>query len=129
MSERRYGQWAGNPRGQAEDTSRCIESVYPNTRGGHEHQCQRKRGYGPDGLYCKIHDPAAVKQRQKESERKYQMEWERSYAIPRLKDAVVDAVRRMRNGEDMEGYAQAVADAVAAVDEIDALMGKKEEGE
>ncbi|CAB5223449.1 hypothetical protein UFOVP383_49 [uncultured Caudovirales phage] len=48
--ERRYGQWGGNPKGHPEDPTRCIEEVWPFPR-----QCTRKRGYGPDGLYCKQH--------------------------------------------------------------------------
>ena len=57
MSERkeqRYNQWAGNPRGDLEDKTRCIKEVQDSS-GWHFYQCQRKRGYGPDGLYCKQH--------------------------------------------------------------------------
>jgi hypothetical protein len=51
-----YGSWAGNPKGRKEDIARCIEEVWPNERMSFiAHQCQRKRGYGPDGLYCKQH--------------------------------------------------------------------------
>ena len=56
MKERRYGQWAGNPEGYPEDKTKCIYAVFPGTR--YEwipHQCRRKRGYGPSGLYCKQH--------------------------------------------------------------------------
>lgn len=49
---RRYGQWAGCPKGVAEDVSRCIESIHDNYL---FHQCARKRGFGKDGLYCKQH--------------------------------------------------------------------------
>lgn len=66
---RRYGVWAGNPTGREEDTSRCIESVYE--RLSHGHQCERKRGHGPDGLYCKQHDPEAIKARNAERDRKW----------------------------------------------------------
>lgn len=54
---RRYGQWAGNPRGDPEDPARCIEEVRPATREYwmHGRQYNRKRGQGPDGLYCKQH--------------------------------------------------------------------------
>ena len=55
MADRIYGQWAGNERGQAEDKTRCIESVYPPGRSFVPHQCYRKRGEGPLGLYCKQH--------------------------------------------------------------------------
>jgi hypothetical protein len=54
--ERRYGCWSGRPNGTAEDATKCIEEVWP-TSGGWiiPHQCCRKRGHGPDGLYCKQH--------------------------------------------------------------------------
>ncbi len=55
MSEtkpRRYGQWAGDPQGRAEDKTRCVEEVH---QGWHFYQCQRKRGHGPLGEYCKQH--------------------------------------------------------------------------
>jgi len=52
--ERRYGEWAGNPKGTAEDITRCIWEVWPNDT-YIPHQCRRKRGYGKDGLYCKQH--------------------------------------------------------------------------
>jgi len=53
--ERRYGAWAGDPIGQAEDKTRCIEEVYPHDNSWIPYQCHRKRGYGKDGLYCKQH--------------------------------------------------------------------------
>jgi hypothetical protein len=53
--ERRYGVWNGCPQGEAEDLTRCIEEVWPIT-GWIPYQCCRKRGHGPDGLYCKQHN-------------------------------------------------------------------------
>ena len=51
---RRYGVWPGYPQGKAEDPCRCIEEIWPAwTR--IPRQCSRKRGHGPDGLYCKQH--------------------------------------------------------------------------
>ena len=54
MTERIYDEWIGNPKGISEDETRCVESVRDFT-GWHYFQCSRKRGYGPDGLYCKQH--------------------------------------------------------------------------
>ena len=52
-----YGKWAGNPKGIPEHTAKCIEEVYGTC--GYTayvpYQCNRKRGYGKDGLYCKQH--------------------------------------------------------------------------
>ena len=53
--ERRYGQWAGNPEGMREDPALCIEEVWPSGGAWIPRQCARKRGHGPDGLYCKQH--------------------------------------------------------------------------
>lgn len=50
-----YGAWAGNPHGVLEDKTRCIKEVYPQGNTWIPYQCQRKRGYGPGGLYCKQH--------------------------------------------------------------------------
>jgi hypothetical protein len=51
----RYGQWPGNPKGVPMDTARCIENVFPKHGFPIPHQCNRKRGYGTGGLYCKQH--------------------------------------------------------------------------
>jgi hypothetical protein len=53
--ERRYGVWGGCPMGQAEDPTRCTEEVWSRENTWYPHQCSRKRGHGPDGLYCKQH--------------------------------------------------------------------------
>lgn len=96
-----YGSWAGNPKATPEDKTRCIEQVTPNDRAGimHAHQCYNPRGHGPDGLYCRIHDPAAVKRRQQvRAER-----WERKFKSERdlrarlaAAEAVCEAVTRWR---------------------------------
>jgi hypothetical protein len=51
---KRYGQWGGNPKGVKEDPKRCIVSV---TKKNFyiDHQCDRPRGHGKDGAYCKQH--------------------------------------------------------------------------
>ena len=52
--ELRYDLWAGNPKGIAEDKSRCVKSVQ-DFSGWHFYQCKRKRGFGFEGLYCLQH--------------------------------------------------------------------------
>ena len=49
---RRYSEWAGNPAGVPENTNHCVIEVCSNFI---PHQCYRKRGHGPEGLYCKQH--------------------------------------------------------------------------
>ena len=71
----KYGAWAGNPEGHAPDLARCCEEVWSNERWPRATQCSRKRGHGPDGAYCKQHDPEAVKARQAASDAKYNAEF------------------------------------------------------
>ena len=52
---RKYGAWAGNPNGNLEDNTRCVVEVREPGRWINYYQCGRKRGYGPNGLYCKQH--------------------------------------------------------------------------
>lgn len=73
MHLERYGQWAGNEQGRAADLSRCCVEVYS----GHSlisSQCSRKNGHGPEGAYCKQHDPAAVEHRRIVGEYNYRLE-------------------------------------------------------
>jgi hypothetical protein len=41
-------------KGIPEDTNKCVEEVSDGT-GWHMYQCSRKRGFGPNGEYCKQH--------------------------------------------------------------------------
>jgi hypothetical protein len=52
---KRYGCWAGDPEGRAEDTTLCIEEVTPRDRHSISGQCLYRRGHGPSGLYCRTH--------------------------------------------------------------------------
>ena len=52
-----------------EDKTRCIESVMD---GWHLRQCNRTRGHGTGGLYCKQHSP----ERRTEKQRKWDEEFE-----------------------------------------------------
>ena len=49
-----YQQWAGRPQGIKENPNWCISQVHQG-RSFVFYQCSRKRGHGPDGLYCKQH--------------------------------------------------------------------------
>jgi hypothetical protein len=53
--ERRYGVWTGQPQGTPERVKCCVEEIWPVKGSWIPHQCYRKRGHGPDGLYCKQH--------------------------------------------------------------------------
>lgn len=50
----RYGRWAGNEKGVAQNPQRCVAEVWW-PRYPYPTQCSRKRGHGPQGLWCKQH--------------------------------------------------------------------------
>lgn len=95
----RYGTWAGNPEGHKADPTRCVQSVYPTGRGVISHQCHKKRGHGPDGAYCKTHDPDEVKRRQDIAMAKY----EEGLAVRRLEwsgPKLAEAMRAIAKGHN-----------------------------
>lgn len=67
-----YGAWAGNPKGQEPDLTRCCAKVWSKDSWSREGQCNRKRGYGPDGAYCRQHDPKVAAERRKQVDERYQ---------------------------------------------------------
>lgn len=78
MAEREleiYGAWVGNPKGTKEDSTRCIQSVTTPGSYSHGHQCQRKRGHGKDGLYCKQHNPIRIKEIEDKKTKAYDEKW------------------------------------------------------
>ena len=84
--------------GIPEDPARCIEAVSDrDPRWPSRHQCQNKRGHGPGGLYCRIHDPAVIAERRKKQDQKWAAERKRD----REKMQCVEMGRRlMRAGID-----------------------------
>lgn len=60
--KRRYRCWAGSPNGSLEDPRNCICEVPDGGRSCLFRQCQRRRGHGLDGLYCKQHAKMAAEQ-------------------------------------------------------------------
>ena len=53
--QKRYGEWVGNPRGDAPNYARCATEVFSNSTMALPMQCHRPNGHGPDGAYCKVH--------------------------------------------------------------------------
>lgn len=106
----KYGAWAGNPRGHDPDFSRCCESIYGALGSHGGHQCNRPRGHGPNGAYCKQHDPEAVKARRDAATAKYnaQLNEERYKWHGRT---FFDALSKIADGHnDARGLAQKAID-------------------
>ena len=91
--EYRYGQWGGNPSGRAYDPERCAEEVMERERGGLFHQCTRRPGLGPDGIFCRQHSPEYEAKKRAEWQAKYDAEREadeRRYERMTAKDDALD---------------------------------------
>ena len=108
-----YGAWAGRPNGTPEDKRCCIFEVWPNERGPIPYQCNRKRGHGPEGLYCGQHDPAEVARREKARTAKYKAEssrrlqgWAAIEALRGIKDprAFMAHARKVLGPEEMKKW-------------------------
>ena len=50
-----YGAWGGCPKGRTYKSECCAYEVFPTERGMLHHQCAKKPGHGPAGLYCAQH--------------------------------------------------------------------------
>lgn len=103
-----YGAWAGYPAGHKPDLARCCVEVTGGGRWPLYHQCLRSRGFGPQGAYCKQHDPDVVAKRRAENDRiateKWNKERARFYGATFLK-----ALQQIADGHnDARGLAQEV---------------------
>lgn len=70
-----YGAWSGRPEGNRPDYDRCCVEVWTQERWSRAHQCNRKRGHGPEGAYCKQHDPAVEEERKRETAKRQKAKW------------------------------------------------------
>jgi len=102
---RRYGRWAGNPKGMIERPERCIEQVWGNGRGAMASQCSRPRGHGPDGLWCKQHTPdakAARAKKQDERYRAYTLGFECKFAFDNIARTAIAFFAQKASFDDLE---------------------------
>lgn len=75
--KRYYGTWAGNPKGNPEVEGRCLQTVGRDVgRWTQFGQCDRKNGHGPDGAFCKQHDPEKIIERNRIADEKSNAQWE-----------------------------------------------------
>jgi hypothetical protein len=117
---KRYGAWAGQPSGRPYEAGRCAEEVYDSfTR--RNHQCYRKSGHGPEGLYCKQHDPAFVAS--KSAKRSERDALERSYndafhlerrLARQVAEAAIDAFAQKISFDDLEKLVRQFEESRAA---------------
>lgn len=71
LHKEKYGAWSGNPKGRPPIMDKCCVEVWSTDKFSMSSQCSRKRGYGPESAYCKVHDPAYVKEKREAQDRAY----------------------------------------------------------
>lgn len=102
LHKERYGRIGLGP-GTPADPALCCEEVSDRQSWISYSQCARKRGYGPEGAYCKQHDPDAVKAKKAARDAKWEAEWaekqrkhEAASLAPKMKAALI-AIRDGHN--------------------------------
>lgn len=93
----------------APDFTRCCENVRTPVGATTDfHQCLRKRGFGPDGAYCKQHDPSAAQARREASRARY-VEQTNKLRYGWSGRTFYDALKQIAEGHnDARGLAQQV---------------------
>jgi hypothetical protein len=102
----KYGAWAGFPKGHPPKFDRCCEEVREQGRWPKYFQCSRPNGYGPDGAYCKQHDPEAVAKRRAAADARSKAAW-RKRMLEAYGSTFYDALVKIAEGHnDARGLAQ-----------------------
>jgi hypothetical protein len=106
-----YGAWGGNPSGTVPNYLFCCVAVRPSGRWPVPHQCRKPRGHGPDGAYCKQHDPVVVKAREDARDARGAEKWKaRLYEVYGKK--FYETLVKIADGHnDARGLAQEVINA------------------
>ena len=88
----------------------CCEEVWSRERWSRHYQCTKPRGHGPDGAYCKQHDPKAVAARKAKSDAKGKADW-RKRMIEVYGQTFFDALVKIADGyNDARGLAKEIVD-------------------
>ena len=110
LYKKAYGAWAGFPSGHEPDHSRCCAEVWSRERWARAYQCTKKRGHGPDGAYCKQHDPAVAKARSEAASARSKAKWNAG-RYGKHGSTFFDALLKIAEGHnDARGLAQETID-------------------
>lgn len=103
---RYYGHSHLHKKGFREDKTKCVVEVMRYVgRWPSSGQCARKRGFGPEGLYCRQHDPKVVAEKEKIQWDKYEQD-RKKRMLQFLGPAAVEVLRKIASGcNDARGAA------------------------
>jgi hypothetical protein len=82
------------------DPERCAESVHDRYS---PHQCRRKRGHGPEGAFCKQHDPERVAAKRAEWNAKFKAEFaasQKKHKVSMAAPALLAALQAIAAGHN-----------------------------
>lgn len=82
------------------DFNRCAGRVGSAGSFGGSCQCSRKHGHGPQGAWCKTHDPVAREEKRMTRLAAERAKWARDAAIRALRSERDDIIRKIAEGHD-----------------------------
>jgi len=107
--ENGYGRYCKKP-----DYNRCCASVADGMWSSK--QCSRKASHGPNGAYCKTHDPIAKLAKQEAAHEKFLTDLAASRRKQQFLSDCQDAVRQIAAGHnDPRALAQSILDKLEAL--------------
>ena len=92
------------------DFGKCAAPVFNGGFGSS--QCSRKNGHGPEGAWCKQHDPIARKARYEAMASESKAKWAASDRKQKFQSDCITAIRAIAAGHnDPRALAQSIIDA------------------
>jgi hypothetical protein len=82
------------------DFARCADSVYLGSVWHGSKQCSRKNGHGPDGAFCKQHDPVALAAKRVAEEAAWKREWDQKARESAFTSESKAAIRAIAEGHN-----------------------------
>ena len=96
---------------QYPDFGKCAAPVFNGGFGSS--QCSRKNGHGPEGAWCKQHDPIARKAKDEARTAELEAKWAASGRKQKFQRDCIAAIRAIADGHnDPRGLAQSIIDAL-----------------
>jgi hypothetical protein len=82
------------------DYARCAESVADDGRMVTSSQCSRKNGHGPEGAWCKQHDPQAIAAKREARNAAWRREWDQKARETAFTAESKTAIRAIAEGHN-----------------------------
>jgi hypothetical protein len=91
-----YGRYGG----VRPDFARCADTVSSGSIWHGSKQCSRKNGHGPDGAFCKQHDPQALAAKRVARDAAWRREWDQKARKSAFTSESKNAIRAIAEGHN-----------------------------